>query len=53
MATCLLIGAGGNTFLENIVIICSLFCTLGLFAYILSTISLIIEEINKKTYEYR
>lgn len=52
IGTALLIGAEGSTSVELVFISCVLFCTVGIFAYLLSNISLIITELNKKSEEY-
>lgn len=42
----MLIGTKGTTFYETVFVIIILLCTVGVFAYLISSISMIIEELN-------
>ena len=49
----MLIGSKGTTFPETVFTTVLLFNTVGLFAYLISTMGIIIEELNKQTQEYK
>lgn len=44
----MLIGSNGDTFLETLFLTSTLLVTVGVFSYIISKISMIIEESNKE-----
>lgn len=48
-ALIMLIGTKGDTFLETLFTTLMLLITVGVFAYLISTISTILEEINRET----
>lgn len=49
----MLIGTNGETFIENCFTTFMLLLTVGVFAYLISTISTILDEINKEVREYK
>ncbi|KRW99582.1 Cyclic nucleotide-binding protein [Pseudocohnilembus persalinus] len=53
IATIMLIGTKGQTFLETIFCCITLLITVGMFAKILSKIQMILEEMHQKTKNYR
>lgn len=53
IATIMLVGSKGNSFLETIFCCLTLLSTVGMFATILSKISMILEEINASDKNYR
>lgn len=46
VATTMLIGSSGNTYIETIYISITVLVTVGVFAYLISTISMLLEGIN-------
>ncbi len=52
-STLMLIGASGYTFTEITFTTTLLFVTVGIFAYLISNISSIIDDINKHSKEYK
>lgn len=53
VATLMLIGTRGNTFIEILFTTIILFFTVGIFAYLVSSIGQIIDEINRKDKEFK
>ena len=53
VATLMLIGTKGDTFVEVTFVTFVLYVTVGIFAYLISEISSIIDELNKKSKEYK
>ena len=53
VATLMLIGTKGDTFVEVTFVTFVLYVTVGIFAYLISNISTIIDDINKKSKEYK
>lgn len=43
----MLIGSREETLIERVFVTCTLIVTVGVFAYMISTISMILEELNK------
>lgn len=48
LATIMLVGSKGTTYFETIFCICTLLCTVGMFAKILSMVAMVMEEMEKK-----
>lgn len=53
IATVMLIGTAGNTFVE-ILFLCIILCvTVGIFGYLIGNINIIISEMNAKSKDYK
>lgn len=52
MATMMLIGTKGYNFIEILFANLILFLTVGIYAYIISRINTLLEEVNKKSKDY-
>lgn len=53
MATMMLIGTKGYNFIEILFANLILFATVGIYAFIISRINTLLEEINKKSKDYQ
>lgn len=49
----MLVGTKGNNFLEVLFTSIVMFATVGIFAYLISSINIILEEVNKKAKDYQ
>ena len=52
-ATMMLVGTKGNNVQELIFTVIIMFATVGFFAYLINSIGMILDEINKRTKDYQ